>query len=143
MLGNEQKIRLLPGDKVQKGKKMKLYIIRHGETSWNKQKKLQGQRDIMLNDAGIRLAELTGEGMKDIDFDLVISSPLIRAKQTAELVMAGRHLPMITDNIMGTEEYPIPRSAPGKRSMMPHRKYGTVVMESISNPHAITSGSLV
>ena len=38
-------------------------------------KKLQGQRDIMLNDAGIRLAELTGEGMKDIDFDLVISSP--------------------------------------------------------------------
>ena len=37
---------------------MKLYIIRHGETSWNKQKKLQGQRDIMLNDAGIRLAEL-------------------------------------------------------------------------------------
>lgn len=39
-----------------------------------------------------RLAELTGEGMKDIDFDLVISSPLIRAKQTAELVMAGRHL---------------------------------------------------
>ena len=97
MLGNEQKIRLLPGDKVQKGKKMKLYIIRHGETSWNKQKKLQGQRDIMLNDAGIRLAELTGEGMKDIDFDLVISSPLIRAKQTAELVMAGRHLPMITD----------------------------------------------
>ena len=82
MLGNEQKIRLLPGDKIQKGKKMKLYIIRHGETSWNKQKKLQGQRDIMLNDAGIRLAELTGEGMKDIDFDLVISSPLIRAKQT-------------------------------------------------------------
>lgn len=76
---------------------MKLYIIRHGETSWNKQKKLQGQRDIMLNDAGIRLAELTSEGMKDIDFDLVISSPLIRAKQTAELVMAGRHLPMITD----------------------------------------------
>lgn len=80
MLGNEQKIRLLPGDKVQKGKKMKLYIIRHGETSWNKQKKLQGQRDIMLNDAGIRLAELTGEGMKDIDFDLVISSPLIRTQ---------------------------------------------------------------
>ncbi|MST75650.1 histidine phosphatase family protein [Roseburia sp. MUC/MUC-530-WT-4D] len=76
---------------------MKLYIIRHGETSWNKEKKLQGQRDIMLNENGLRLAELTGEGMKDIEFDLVISSPLIRAKQTAELVMAGRQLPMITD----------------------------------------------
>ena len=76
---------------------MKLYIIRHGETSWNKEKKLQGQRDIMLNENGLRLAELTGEGMKDIEFDLVISSPLIRAKQTAELVMAGRQLPLITD----------------------------------------------
>ena len=51
----------------------------------------------MLNEKGLRLAELTGEGMKDIEFDLVISSPLIRAKQTAELVMAGRQLPMITD----------------------------------------------
>lgn len=54
---------------------MKLYIIRHGETSWNKQKKLQGQRDIMLNDAGIRLAELTGEGMKDIDLILSFQVP--------------------------------------------------------------------
>lgn len=46
---------------------MKLYMIRHGETSWNKAKKLQGRKDIMLDADGIRLAELTGEGMKDID----------------------------------------------------------------------------
>ena len=76
---------------------MKLYIIRHGETSWNKEKKLQGRKDIMLDADGIRLAELTGEGMKNIDFDLVISSPLMRARQTAELVLAGREIPMITD----------------------------------------------
>lgn len=51
----------------------------------------------MLDADGIRLAELTGEGMKNIDFDLVISSPLMRARQTAELVLAGREIPMITD----------------------------------------------
>ena len=51
----------------------------------------------MLDAGGLRLAEKTGEGMQDIDFDLVISSPLIRAKQTAELVLAGRQIPMITD----------------------------------------------
>ena len=62
---------------------MRLYIIRHGETSWNKAKRLQGRKDIMLDADGIRLAEKTGEGMQDIDFDLVISSPLIRAKQNA------------------------------------------------------------
>lgn len=76
---------------------MRLYIIRHGETAWNKEKRLQGQRDIMLNKEGVRLAEETAKGLKDVAFDLVISSPLIRAKQTAELVMAGRSLPMITD----------------------------------------------
>ena len=54
-------------------------MIRHGETSWNKAKKLQGRKDIMLDADGIRLAELTGEGMKDIDFDFAISSPLMRA----------------------------------------------------------------
>ena len=54
---------------------MRLYIIRHGETSWNKVKRLQGRKDIMLDADGIRLAEKTGEGMQDIDFGLVISSP--------------------------------------------------------------------
>lgn len=76
---------------------MKLYIMRHGKTSWNKIKKLQGRSDILLSQEGIDLAQEVGEGMKDIPIDLVISSPLIRAKQTAELVMSGRNLPMITD----------------------------------------------
>ncbi len=34
---------------------MRLYIIRHGETEWNKEKRMQGQRDIMLDQEGIRL----------------------------------------------------------------------------------------
>ena len=53
---------------------MRLYIIRHGETSWNKAKRLQGRKDIMLDADGIRLAEKTGEGMQDIDFDLDFKS---------------------------------------------------------------------
>ena len=71
--------------------------MRHGLTNWNKIKKLQGRSDILLAQEGIELAEKVAEGMKDVDIDLVISSPLIRAKQTAEIVMAGRNLPMITD----------------------------------------------
>ena len=49
----------------------------------------------------------------------------------------------ITDNIIGTSEYPIPRSAPGNRSIIPHKKYGTVVIDNISIPHLITSSLLV
>lgn len=76
---------------------MKLYVLRHGETAWNTRRRLQGQSDILLDEEGIRLAALTGQGMKEIPIDLVISSPLLRARQTAELVMYGRDLPLLTD----------------------------------------------
>lgn len=69
---------------------MRLYLLRHGETDWNKARKIQGCTDIPLNDYGRELAQKTGEGMKDIPIDLVITSPLIRAKETAQLVMQGR-----------------------------------------------------
>lgn len=69
---------------------MKLYLLRHGETDWNKARKIQGCTDIPLNDYGRELARKTGGGMKNIPIDLVITSPLIRAKETAQLVMAGR-----------------------------------------------------
>lgn len=73
---------------------MKLYIVRHGETDWNKARKVQGHSDIPLNEYGIHLAEQTAEGMKDIPFDMVYTSPLIRAKQTAEIILSGRDIPV-------------------------------------------------
>ena len=77
---------------------MKLYIIRHGETAWNVEGRLQGQSDTELNENGVRLAKVTAEGLKNIPFDLGISSPLRRAKHTAELVLAGRNVPLTTDD---------------------------------------------
>nr|MBQ8252772.1 histidine phosphatase family protein [Lachnospiraceae bacterium] len=76
---------------------MRLYIIRHGETEWNKVKRLQGQTDIPLAEEGIRLARETGEGMKNLPIDLVISSPLTRAVQTAQILTKGRDIPILTD----------------------------------------------
>ena len=58
---------------------MKLYIVRHGETDWNKERRIQGQADIPLNGFGRHLAEETGKGLSDIAFDICISSPLSRA----------------------------------------------------------------
>ena len=69
---------------------MKLYIIRHGETAWNVEGRLQGQTDTELNENGVRLAKVTAEGLKNIPFDLGISSPLRHAKHTAELVLGGQ-----------------------------------------------------
>ena len=74
---------------------MRLYLIRHGETEYNKLKKNQGQIDIPLNEYGRELARKTGEGLADVPFDLCFCSPLSRAKETAELILVGRNVPII------------------------------------------------
>jgi broad specificity phosphatase PhoE len=79
---------------------MRIYIIRHGETEANKKAYLQGWSDDPLNENGILLAELTGRSMKGIRFDACISSPLSRAKETAEIVLreSGNCLPISYDD---------------------------------------------
>lgn len=76
---------------------MKLYIIRHGETEWNKKILLQGMADIPLNEDGRRLARLTGQKLLEIPFYKAFSSPLIRAMETARLVLGERDIPIIAD----------------------------------------------
>ena len=77
---------------------MKLYLVRHGETEWNHLRKMQGQTDIPLNEYGIELAKLTAEGMKDIHFDQIYASPLIRAKKTAQIIAESHNLVVETDD---------------------------------------------
>lgn len=76
---------------------MIFYIVRHGVTEWNALKKVQGSADIPLAEDGIRLARQTGEALKDILFDICFSSPLTRARQTAELILGNRNIPVILD----------------------------------------------
>lgn len=75
-----------------------LYIMRHGKTEWNAKHKLQGRTDIPLNDDGRAMAERAREEYRDIHLDICYSSPLIRAKKTAEIVLEGRDIPIITDD---------------------------------------------
>ena len=76
---------------------MKLYLVRHGETAWNKLKKVQGHSDISLNAYGRYLAEETANGLRDISFAAAYTSPLSRAKETAQLILAGRNIPLYED----------------------------------------------
>ena len=74
-----------------------MYIIRHGQTPWNARKCLQGRSDVDLNENGIHLAELTGKALRDVPFAMAFTSPLIRAKHTAQCILAGREVPIIED----------------------------------------------
>lgn len=77
---------------------MKIYLVRHGETDWNKEGKLQGQCDVPLNKYGISLAEKTAEGLADVPFDAAFSSPLCRAEETAKIILGKRNTPLYLDD---------------------------------------------
>lgn len=72
---------------------MRLYMVRHGETDWNKAKKVQGRADIPLNAYGRELAEKTAEGLRGISFDLAYTSPLSRQKKQHRLFCRGERSP--------------------------------------------------
>ena len=76
---------------------MKIYLIRHGETDWNLEQRLQGATDIPLNENGLELARETAQGLKEVPFDLIYTSPLKRAKQTAEILRGERDIPLIEE----------------------------------------------
>ncbi len=74
---------------------MKLYLIRHGQTLWNQEGKIQGKTDIPLNEEGKKQAELLAKAMEQREVGAVYSSPLKRAFETASCVAGRKGLPVI------------------------------------------------
>ncbi|MBR1692902.1 MAG: histidine phosphatase family protein, partial [Lachnospiraceae bacterium] len=77
---------------------MRLYLVRHGETDSNKRRLLQGHTDSELNEYGRELARRTRDGLKDVPFAAVYTSPLKRAKETARIIMDKRDIPFYEDS---------------------------------------------
>lgn len=77
---------------------MRCCIVRHGETPWNAERRLQGHQDIPLNALGMAQARAAGAYLKerhrDCQFCAVISSDLRRARQTAEVIAGALGLPV-------------------------------------------------
>ena len=76
---------------------MNLYVVRHGETIWNKERKVQGITDIPLTENGIKEAKELQDLVKSLNIDVVISSPLKRARETAKILIDAS-LPINTDD---------------------------------------------
>ena len=69
-----------------------IYLVRHGQTAWNKEEIFRGRSDVPLNDTGLREAELAGEFFRGLEIDAVYSSPLLRALETARKIASVLHL---------------------------------------------------
>ncbi|MCB6900191.1 histidine phosphatase family protein [bacterium 210917-DFI.7.65] len=76
---------------------MKLYLLRHGRTLWNEEGRLQGRTDVPLSEEGRRSALAAGAALGNVSFDAAFSSPLQRARETAELILQGKNVLIQTD----------------------------------------------
>ncbi|MED3791656.1 histidine phosphatase family protein [Niallia alba] len=73
----------------------KICLIRHGETDWNAMGKIQGKTDIPLNENGKRQAQQCRDYLKDSNWDIIVTSPLKRAKQTAFIINEALQLQVV------------------------------------------------
>lgn len=75
----------------------RIIAVRHGETAWNVDTRLQGQLDVPLNERGREQARRVGLALRDECPDVLYSSDLSRARETAQAVAAATGLPLHTD----------------------------------------------
>lgn len=69
-------------------------LVRHGETDWNRQKRFQGQIDVPLNAQGKSQSEQAGLFLKTVAIDRAVSSPMLRPKETAEIILQHQPQPV-------------------------------------------------
>lgn len=77
-----------------------IYVVRHGETEHNVNRIIQGQINSSLTAKGLLQAEAAREMFKDLHFDAVFSSDLLRAHRTAEIIAAERQLAVNTSRML-------------------------------------------
>ncbi|MGQ9463906.1 MAG: histidine phosphatase family protein [Candidatus Fervidibacter sp.] len=71
-----------------------IYLVRHGQTVWNKEGRLCGSSDVPLSNEGLVQAYKLAERLKSIDICAIYSSPLLRARQTAEAIASFHQVPV-------------------------------------------------
>lgn len=85
---------------------VELYVVRHGETSTNKEMKVNGHStDMPLNETGIEQAKALAEQLDISSFDVIYTSPMKRALQTAEILNKGVHDVLIKDDRLYEADY--------------------------------------
>ena len=94
--------------------KSKWFLVRHGLTDWNEEGRLQGKADIPLNEMGKNQARETASRLKNENIGIIISSPLLRAKETAEIIAQETGAALIIDERLQERDFGLAEGMPFK-----------------------------
>lgn len=116
---------------------MKIYVARHGQTQWNAENKVCGRTDLPLTELGLQQAQRLADNAADRHIDLIISSPMLRARQTAKAVADRYNLPVQIDERLIEQHFGIyegvdrkdPRFLAGKRQLAARHPGGESMMQ--------------
>ena len=82
-----------------------IHLVRHGETDWNRDRRVQGHADVPLNETGRLQAQALAIELADVPLDAAYSSDLSRARETATIVVAQRALPITTSTALREKHF--------------------------------------
>ena len=86
---------------------MRIYVARHGQTQWNLEDKICGRTDLPLTPLGLTQAEKLADRVESLDVDVILSSPMLRARQTAQASANRLGLPIEVDQRLIEQDYGI------------------------------------
>ena len=86
---------------------MKLYAARHGQTIWNAQNRICGRTDVDLTEKGIQQAKILAAAVEKCAVDVILSSPLKRARDTSQIVAEHNRIPVLVEDRLTEQDYGI------------------------------------
>lgn len=93
---------------------MKLYAARHGQTIWNAQNRICGRTDVELTEEGIQQAKILAAAVEKCAVDVILSSPLKRARDTSQIVAEHNRIPVLVEDRLTEQDYGIYEGVDGK-----------------------------
>jgi probable phosphoglycerate mutase len=110
---------------------LRIHLVRHGETSWNAEGRLQGQTDIPLNDRGFEQAKEAAATLERLPIGAVFASDLTRARQTAQVIADRLGLAVKIDPALRERDYGV---VEGQLDSDIERKFGNRLTSAWSDP---------
>lgn len=110
---------------------MKIFVVRHGQTIWNKEARMQGAADSPLTELGILEASKLGEALRDREIDKIYTSPLGRTLQTTEYIKGDRDIPVSVIDELQEMSFGVME---GKPAELVQKKYGEIINNFWNDP---------